>query len=383
MSSNVNDISNKDNLESLLNKENSNKEIKKDFEEVINIINNNNNLNNQKTIKNNPNANILLEQKEEGNKNINDIETREIIDINEDNNNSKHISYNINNINNKIIIKKNRIEGDNSQDNISRSMSSGNNSKSNFSNSPSISRSRSRSKSSSKSKKIYQNVSTGKNFGNKFIDRKMRHKPKNSIKIFEMRNGCCPKCMKAFSSNGKSCLCQVPIRERRLKLPEEGCNYCGCKGCNPIDIKHNERIGQKRILIQDRTITHKNERILDSEDESLQINDKYVDNYNRDKKHIKQDLDKSLGINSTIYGFGVPLRTPSYILGYTPIYENNHSDNYNFINMRNYDSNNTINNKFRRNNYNNSNNNFNNINNSNINNNINMNFKRNDRRFRK
>jgi hypothetical protein len=27
---------------------------------------------------------------------------------------------------------------------------------------------------------------------------------------FIMKNGCCRECMKAFSKNGKSCLCQVP-----------------------------------------------------------------------------------------------------------------------------------------------------------------------------
>jgi hypothetical protein len=216
--------------------------------------------------------------------------------------------------------------------------------------------------------------------------------------------------MKAFSKTGKSCLCQVPRKERKFHLPENGCNYCGCKGCNPIDVKYNERVAQKNILFKDKGINHKNQRILDSDDENLKIKDDDVDYYNMEKKEIQEDLNDVLKINSIFYGFGVPLRTPSYILGYNPninyfyekrnIINNNHieynmnnnmnnntkiinnnmnmNNNINNINNNmnnnmnnNYEYNNMNNNKFRRNNYNNAN--F---------NNRNMNFNRNQR-FRK
>ena len=226
--------------------------------------------------------------------------------------------------------------------------------------------------------------------------------------------------MKAFSKNGKSCLCQVPRRERKFFLPETGCNYCGCHGCNPIDMKYNKRRQQKSILSQDNTINHKNERILDSEDEDLKINDDLVDFYNRDKKDIQENLSDMLKINSIFYGFGVPLRIPSYILGYNPnvnyYYEKKNISNNNYMdygnmggnmnnnmggmnnnmgnNMNNYNydlnKNQNNNNRFRRNNYNNNsnNNNFNsygsNFGNNNFQNNMNqnMNFNRNQR-FRK
>ena len=29
---------------------------------------------------------------------------------------------------------------------------------------------------------------------------------------FKIKNGCCRECMKAFSTMGKACLCQVPIK---------------------------------------------------------------------------------------------------------------------------------------------------------------------------
>ncbi len=58
---------------------------------------------------------------------------------------------------------------------------------------------------------------------------------------FIMKNGCCRECMKAFSKTGKSCLCQVPRLQRRATLPTQGCKYCGCKGCNPIDIRRDKR----------------------------------------------------------------------------------------------------------------------------------------------
>eukprot|EP00357_Protocruzia_adherens_P027802 CAMPEP_0115042014 /NCGR_PEP_ID=MMETSP0216-20121206/46014_1 /TAXON_ID=223996 /ORGANISM="Protocruzia adherens, Strain Boccale" /LENGTH=352 /DNA_ID=CAMNT_0002424049 /DNA_START=9 /DNA_END=1068 /DNA_ORIENTATION=- len=48
-----------------------------------------------------------------------------------------------------------------------------------------------------------------------------------------MMNGCCKPCMKAFSNNGKACLCQVPRMVRRGPLPPDGCKICKCHGCNP------------------------------------------------------------------------------------------------------------------------------------------------------
>jgi len=47
--------------------------------------------------------------------------------------------------------------------------------------------------------------------------------------------------MKAFSKLGKACLCQVPKAQRRTQLPIHGCKYCGCGGCNPIDMRKNKR----------------------------------------------------------------------------------------------------------------------------------------------
>jgi hypothetical protein len=192
--------------------------------------------------------------------------------------------------------------------------------------------------------------------------------------------------MKAFSKNGKSCLCQVPKRERKFHLSENGCSYCGCKGCNPIDVKYNERKAQKNILFQDKNIFYKNQRILDSEDEDLKIKDEAVDLYNIEKREIKEDLNDNLKINSIFFGYGVPLRTPSYILGYNPNYnyikknENKNSieanNNMNSNNNRNNNMN--SNNKFRKNNYRNLNNNngINNIYNMNLNNMNNQMFKK-------
>ena len=267
------------------------------------------------------------------------------------------------------------------------------------------SRSRSRSQSEKNSannspNKIFEGQNQEKNMkisGNKFKNFKnrrqrnqnMMYNQGNNNSTFIMKNGCCRNCMKAFSKNGKSCLCQVPRKERKFYLPESGCNYCGCHGCNPIDMKYNERLQQKNILFSDKSINHKNQRILDSDDEDLKINDSLVDYYNKDKKEIADNLSEMLKVNSIFYGFGVPLRIPSYILGYNPnvnyYYEkknlNNNMNEYNNIgnmnnnnmgnnamtgnmgnnlNNLNYDFNmNNNNNRFRRNNnYNNNNNNM-------------------------
>ena len=216
-----------------------------------------------------------------------------------------------------------------------------------------------------------------------------------------MKNGCCRDCMKAFSKNGRSCLCQVPRKERKFHLAESGCNYCRCKGCNPIDVKYNERRAQKNLLYNDKGINYKNQRILDSDDENLKIKEDDVDYYNMEKKEIRADLNDTLKIDSIFYGFGVPLRTPTYILGYNPNInyflekKNNNNNTNNFFDYNNM--NNNINNtNYMNNNLNNRNNtnfDFNNLNNKNKfkrnsfnnnsnNNDRNMNFNRNPR-FRK
>jgi len=86
-----------------------------------------------------------------------------------------------------------------------------------------------------------------------------------------MKNGCCRECMRAFSKSGKSCLCQVPKMERNYTLPEKGCHFCECHGCNPIDVRREKRLEMKKKLKDDKNILYKKQRLLDSEDEELNI----------------------------------------------------------------------------------------------------------------
>ena len=288
--------------------------------------------------------------------------SKEIIDINDDDynngdeeNNNNYNNNIVNNIktlknnffnqnknyNNYIINNNNNNNNYNIDNNVSRSMSSQPSNKSSPSpKNKNLSRSRSRSLSPKYSPTKNNNYQINQNFhniqnnnnnysrnnnrnlGNKFQNLKNISKKNNSNIKFVMKNGCCRDCMKAFSKNGKSCLCQVPRKERKFHLSENGCNFCGCKGCNPIDVKFNERKIQKSILYQDKNLSHKNQRILDSEDEDLKIKENDVDNYNIEKRELKDDLNDILKINSIFYGHGVPLRTPSYILGYNPNYNN-------------------------------------------------------------
>ena len=90
-------------------------------------------------------------------------------------------------------------------------------------------------------------------------------------KNFVMKNGCCRDCMRAFSKTGKSCLCQVPKLERKYTLPDKGCHYCKCHGCNPVDVRKERRVELKRKLGDDNKILYKKQRILDSDDEDLRI----------------------------------------------------------------------------------------------------------------
>lgn len=58
---------------------------------------------------------------------------------------------------------------------------------------------------------------------------------------FQARNGCCRRCMKAFSRTNKACLCQVPKEVRQTELPVTGCKYCNCMGCHPEDRRSASR----------------------------------------------------------------------------------------------------------------------------------------------
>ncbi len=93
----------------------------------------------------------------------------------------------------------------------------------------------------------------------------------NDDKRFIMKNGCCRECMRAFSKTGKSCLCQVPKFERKYTLSDKGCNFCGCHGCNPVDVRREKRKELKKELREDKNILYKKQRLIDSDDEELKI----------------------------------------------------------------------------------------------------------------
>lgn len=138
---------------------------------------------------------------------------------------------------------------------------------------------------------------------------------------FVIKNGCCRACMRAFSKSGKSCLCQVPKHERKYLLSEKGCNYCGCQGCNPLDIKRQERKERKKRLLEDSHILYKKQRILDSDDDEIPINLKQADDFNRYRRDLEKVLKSILDSRDIdIYGFGAPMRKTAYILGYNPKY---------------------------------------------------------------
>jgi len=133
-------------------------------------------------------------------------------------------------------------------------------------------------------------------------------------KSFIMRNGCCKECMKAFSKSGKSCLCQVPRLQRRATLPSNGCKFCGCKGCNPIDIRRDKRQELKKKLKKEGKYNNKRQRLIDSDDEELALFTE-ADRWIKTKKDFMTYLGSLLSVDPSLLGFGFPLRSPSYILG--------------------------------------------------------------------
>lgn len=46
---------------------------------------------------------------------------------------------------------------------------------------------------------------------------------------------CCEKCKYPEKPNGRCCVCVVPRSQRRVKLGEDGCRTCGCRGCTKED----------------------------------------------------------------------------------------------------------------------------------------------------
>ena len=75
---------------------------------------------------------------------------------------------------------------------------------------------------------------------------------------------------------------------------------------------------KKKLLREDKNLQYKNQRLLDSDDEELKTNIKDVDSWNLKKKEFLNEMKKNLKCNPYLMGFGAPLRTPGYILGYIP-----------------------------------------------------------------
>lgn len=126
-------------------------------------------------------------------------------------------------------------------------------------------------------KEIFSDISSeSKSIRNSPKDDYDNDKREIERKNFVMKNGCCRDCMRAFSKTGKSCLCQVPKMERKYTLPDKGCHFCKCHGCNPVDVRKERRVDLKKKLGDDNRILYKKQRILDSDDEDLKIYNKYL-----------------------------------------------------------------------------------------------------------
>eukprot|EP00825_Cyclidium_porcatum_P011201 TRINITY_DN15723_c0_g1_i3.p1 TRINITY_DN15723_c0_g1~~TRINITY_DN15723_c0_g1_i3.p1 ORF type:complete len:153 (-),score=24.79 TRINITY_DN15723_c0_g1_i3:149-607(-) len=134
---------------------------------------------------------------------------------------------------------------------------------------------------------------------------------KNSIsKDSELRNGCCRQCLKAFSSNGKACLCQVPNKVRKAQLPSNGCKICGCNGCNPEDTRGETGNSSRKQSIDK---SYRKKSSFDQTGNNIQQDDYNLNNF--DKSQIRKILQKSVQIYLPLLGFGIPQRTASYIFG--------------------------------------------------------------------
>ncbi|KRX01919.1 hypothetical protein PPERSA_05758 [Pseudocohnilembus persalinus] len=119
----------------------------------------------------------------------------------------------------------------------------------------------------------------------------------------ELRNGCCKACLKAFSETGKSCMCNVPNKDRRQQLPKDGCKKCGCHGCHPYDT----RLAQKGN--NNSSNSNRNRKSRSNSPENLQ------DLNNLERSKIGTLISNQLQIFPPLLGFGIPQRTYSYLTG--------------------------------------------------------------------
>jgi hypothetical protein len=77
----------------------------------------------------------------------------------------------------------------------------------------------------------------------------------------------------------------------------------------------------KMRLKDDKNILYKKQRLLDSDDEDLKVYNNDADNWNRSRKDLFKLISENISSNAYFMGFGAPLRTQSYILGYQPFSE--------------------------------------------------------------
>jgi len=103
-----------------------------------------------------------------------------------------------------------------------------------------------------------------------------RHKEDSEEKL---KNGCCKKCMKAFSESRRACICQVPFNVRKGTLPDDGCKLCGCNGCHPEELLY------KKSGHFSREFERRNERRRDY--------DKHRDDRHRDDRHRDSRRERS------------------------------------------------------------------------------------------
>jgi hypothetical protein len=83
-------------------------------------------------------------------------------------------------------------------------------------------------------------------------------------------------------------------------------------------VRRERRKEMKKQLRDDKNILYKKQRLLDSDDDDLKVYNNDVDMWNKTRKDVLKLVMDSVQTSGYFMGFGVPLRTPSYILGYQP-----------------------------------------------------------------
>lgn len=103
------------------------------------------------------------------------------------------------------------------------------------------------------------------------------------------RTECCSACLSKNRNNGRSCICQVPARQRRAPLGTEGCITCKCTGCHPEDILNAPQgDGEERSKSNGERRSHRDNKEREPRDREARYDDSAKDRDREKDQRVRE-----------------------------------------------------------------------------------------------